>query len=45
MSDETKKVTQQDLDKAWWNWMFFWASAFSMERMQSMPSSTASAPC
>ena len=36
MSDETKKVTQQDLDKAWWNWMFFWASAFSMERMQSI---------
>ena len=36
MSTETKKVTQQDLDKAWWNWMFFWASAFSMERMQSI---------
>jgi mannose/fructose/N-acetylgalactosamine-specific phosphotransferase system component IID len=36
MSDEMKKVTQQDLDKAWWNWMFFWASAFSMERMQSI---------
>lgn len=36
MSDEIKKVTQQDLDKAWWNWMFFWASAFSMERMQSI---------
>ena len=36
MSTEIKKVTQQDLDKSWWNWMFFWASAFSMERMQSI---------
>jgi mannose/fructose/N-acetylgalactosamine-specific phosphotransferase system component IID len=38
MTDQivVKKVTQKDLDKAWWNWMFFWASAFSMERMQAI---------
>jgi len=31
-----KKVTQAELRKAWWTWMFFSLSAFSMERMQSM---------
>jgi mannose/fructose/N-acetylgalactosamine-specific phosphotransferase system component IID len=30
-----KKVTQADLNKAWWIWIFFNLSAFSMERMQA----------
>ncbi|MGE5222666.1 MAG: PTS system mannose/fructose/sorbose family transporter subunit IID [Omnitrophica WOR_2 bacterium] len=30
-----KKVTQAELNKAWWIWIFFNLSAFSMERMQS----------
>ncbi len=30
-----KKITQAELNRAWWIWIFFNLSAFSMERMQA----------
>jgi D-glucosaminate-specific PTS system IID component len=37
MAEQTyNKVTQSELNRMWWIWIFFNLSSFSMERMQSM---------
>jgi D-glucosaminate-specific PTS system IID component len=35
MAEATKKIPASDLTRAWWIWIFFNLSAFSMERMQA----------
>jgi D-glucosaminate PTS system EIID component len=34
-ADARKAITKSDLNRAWWIWIFFNLSAFSMERMQA----------